>query len=71
VGGDKNRDPIVAEIVKEIPHLLAMHGVESRGRFIEEEQGRLVHQSTSQGEKLAHAPGETARRRVPFLLEVR
>ena len=56
----------MAQIVEQIPHLLAMHGIEAGRRFIQKKQRRLVHQRAGDGEQLPHPAGETSRRFVPL-----
>ena len=53
--GDENRDAAVAQIVEQIPHLLAMHRIEARRRFIQKKQRRLVHQRARDRQQLPHA----------------
>ena len=60
MGRDKDGDAAVTQVVEEIPHLLAMDRIEAGSRFVQEEQGWLVHERTGQGEQLAHAAGKTS-----------
>src|ERR1041384_8769785 len=61
MGRDENRDAVVTQFVQQIPHLLAMHWIKSRGRFVEEKKRRFVYEGATEREQLPHPAGKTAR----------
>ena len=56
--GDKKRHPLPGEFEEQIPQLATRDRIDSGGRFVEEEDGRFVHERASHGEALAPAAGE-------------
>jgi hypothetical protein len=58
VGGQKNRLPVVVQLVEVIPELAPQGGVETDGRLIEQERVRLVQQRTGERQALFLSPGE-------------
>src|SRR5690606_14620995 len=59
-GGDDDGEPGVAQLSEEVPELAARYGVDSRGRLVEEEELRAMHQRAAQRELLLHPAGERA-----------
>ena len=47
-----------------------MHRIEARGRLIEKEQGRVVHERATEREQLPHPSGQTPGRGVAFFLQI-
>ena len=70
MGRDKNGDPAVAQVVEQIPDLLAMDRVEAGGRFVQKQKRRIVYQRTRHCEHLAHAAGEFTGHGAPLFLPV-
>jgi hypothetical protein len=50
MGGNENGFATVAQIVKQVPNMLAVHRIEPGGRFIEKEQRRIVDQRATKRE---------------------
>ena len=70
MGGDENGHAGVAQVVEQIPHLLAMDRIEAGGRLIEKKKRRLMDQGAGDGEELPHSAGETAGGGVAFSFQV-
>src|SRR5947207_1625459 len=50
MGGNENGFATVAQIVKQVPNMLAVHRIEPRGWFIEKKQGWVVHERATKRE---------------------
>ena len=70
MGRDENGDAAVAQIVEQIPDLLAMNGIEAGSRFVEKKKRRIVHERAGHREHLAHAAGEFAGHGAAFFFQV-
>ena len=69
VGGDQDRDARLGEVVDEAPELPARQRIDPAGRFVEEEDRRLVENRTPEREPLPPAAGEIAGQRGFAALE--
>jgi len=54
----------LANVVDQIPKLRPREGIDAGGRFIEDQQLRVVNKRAAQAELLLHPPGEFPRRTV-------
>jgi hypothetical protein len=50
MGGNENGFATVAQIVKQVPNMLAVHRIEPGGWFIEKKQGWVVHERAAKRE---------------------
>src|SRR5258707_492674 len=58
VRGDEKRDAVSGELEEQIPELAARDGVDSRGRFVEENQFWFVQHGTTESEALFPTTGK-------------
>ena len=70
MGRDEDRDAAVAEVVEQIPDLLAMDRIETGSRFVEKEQRRIVDERARHRQHLAHPAGKFAGHGVPFFFQI-
>ena len=56
--GDEERHALPGEFEKQIPEFAPRDRIDARGRLIEKENGRLVHERAGHGEALPPAAGE-------------
>src|SRR5205823_4935836 len=66
----EDRDPAMAEIIEQVPDLLAMDGVEARSWFIQENKRRIVDERAGHRQHLAHSARKIVGHGVAFLLEI-
>ncbi len=64
-------DPFGANPRDQVPELAARERIDTRRRFVEDEQIRIVDQRAAQAELLLHAPGELARGALAEFVEAR
>ena len=70
VGGEDDRHAAAAEAVDQIPDRVGRIGVQSQGRFVEEEQVGVVQEGAGEIETAAQAAGEGAAEVVGAVVEV-
>ncbi len=63
--------PCAREFEKQIPQLAARDRIDARGRFVEKEDGRLVHERTSHRQALTPAAREQGGAPIEVRLEMR
>ena len=64
VRGHEERRAALAQVVEEVPQALALARVDARGRLVEEDELRVVHERAREREALLHAAGQRARLHV-------
>ena len=62
--------PCIAQIVEQIPNLLAMDRVEAGRGLVQKKQRRIVDERAIEREQLPHSAGQTSGRRLAFWLEI-
>ena len=73
VGADvrgENDDPLAGHIAQKRSKSHAFLGIQSRRRFVDDQEPRVVEQRLRDADALAHAAGETAQRPRPCVREV-
>ena len=65
-GGGHDGDATLLQHQQHLPELLTTDGIDTRGRFIEEEHTRLMHQGTGEGQLLFHTTRQST---CPTVLE--
>ncbi len=71
VRGDQNRGAGVGETIDEAPEGAARQGIDTRGRLVEKQHARLVHDRRAEGDPLLPAAGQARDHPVAFLLQTR
>ena len=71
VRGDEQRDALGRELEQQIPQLAARDRIDARGRLVEEDDARLVHQRRAEREPLLPAAGQVAGQAIHVRADVR
>src|SRR5438874_8668846 len=67
---DEDRFPVVAEIIKQIPDLLAVNRIKTRSRLVKKQQRGIVHQRATDCQELPHPSGKALGCSVLFFLQI-
>src|SRR4030095_7983615 len=70
MSGDEDRFTSVTQVIEEVPNVWQMDRIEARGRFIEKEKRRVVHQRATERDQLPHPARQTPGRGVAFFPEI-